>query len=312
MAALLETAKKIADENAYTADQSPFDETQSTEARVNRIASSGSQLVENANTQGTQIAAKRGLVNSSLAAGEAQKAVLNAATPIATTDANLSTQTSLANLAARNAAKAQGSAQGVDLGKTALGLENSNEQQTKALAQQQSQFDVNAGQNQQQIDAQIEQFRQSLQQRASEFGTTSAQQQQQIENQVTQFAQDQATKRTLAQLDADTKLKIADLQVKMEGAAQGNANLSQNWGVMMQTISNIQNNPNLEEGAKRTMIQNQLDSFASFANFWSKTSGIDVSELLNFGQAYAGAPAPAPAPSPGGGGVYDLAPGDRP
>lgn len=291
--ALLDTAKKLAEDNAVTADQSPFDESQSTEARVNRIASSGSPLVENATTQGTQMAAKRGLVNTSLAAGAAQKAVLEAATPIAQTDASLSTQTSLANLAARNAAKSQTAQQGATLGGQAMGLENSNEQQTKALQQQQSQFEVNAGQNQQQINAQIEQFRQSLQQRASEFGTTAAQQQQQIDNQVAQFAKDQQTKLALAQLDADTRLKVADLQV----STQGNENLSQAWGTLMQTISNIQNNPNLEDGAKRTLIQNNIDSFASFANFWSKTSGVDVSELLNFGVSYANAPAPA-APAP--------------
>lgn len=297
--ALLDTAKKLAQENTVTADQAPFDEAQSTEARVNRIASSGSPLVENATTQGTQIAAKRGLVNTSLAAGAAQKAVLEAATPIAQTDASLSAQTSLANLAARNAAKSQTAQQGATLGGQAMGLQNSNEQQAKALEQQQSQFNVNAGQNQQQINAQIEQFRQSLQQRASEFGTTAAQQQQQIDNQVAQFARDQQTKLTLAQLDADTRMKIANLQV----STQGNENLSQAWGTLMNTISSIQNNANLEEGAKRTLIQNNLDSFASFAAFWGKTSGVDVSELLDFGIAFANAPAPAPGAGAGAGGA---------
>lgn len=315
--ALLDTAKRLAEENAVTADQSPFDESQSTESRVNRIASSGSPLVENATTQGTQMAAKRGLTNTSLAAGAAQKAVLDAATPIAQTDASLSTQTSLANLAARNAAKSQTAQQGATLGGQAMGLENSNEQQTKALAQNQSQFEVNAGQNQQQINAQIDQFRQSLQQRASEFGTTAAQQQQQIDNQVAQFTKEQETKRALAQLDADTRgslaqldaatrLQIAELQV----STQGNENLSQAWGTLMNTISSIQNNANLEEGAKRTLIQNNLDSFASFATFWGKTASVDVSELLNFGQDFgaatqvgAGIPpptAPPPYVDPGG------------
>lgn len=53
------------------------------EERVRRLVSSDSPLMQAARTEGLQFAQQRGLLNSSLAAGEAQKAMLGVAVPIA-------------------------------------------------------------------------------------------------------------------------------------------------------------------------------------------------------------------------------------
>jgi hypothetical protein len=57
---------------------------------------------------------------------------------------------------------------------------------------------------------------------------------------------------------------------------------------MMQSINNVQTNPNMDEATKRTLIQNNIDAFQSYTNFWKKVSGsVDVSDLLNFGTSGA-------------------------
>lgn len=54
--------------------------------RVGNITSEDSLLMQNAATKGRQSANRRGLINSSIAAGEAQRAILDAAVPIASQD----------------------------------------------------------------------------------------------------------------------------------------------------------------------------------------------------------------------------------
>lgn len=64
--------------------------------RLGDILSSSSPLMERAATSGLQFANRRGLGNSSMAAEAMQAAMIDAATPIATRDAELAQQTALA------------------------------------------------------------------------------------------------------------------------------------------------------------------------------------------------------------------------
>jgi hypothetical protein len=64
--------------------------TDTVEGRVNNIVKSGSPLIEQARTSAAQTANARGLLNSSIAVGEGEKAALNAALPIASQDAQAS------------------------------------------------------------------------------------------------------------------------------------------------------------------------------------------------------------------------------
>lgn len=305
MASLMDAAEELNRKNQVIPLTNEFDESKSTEGRVAGIVDANSPLMQRARVQGTQMAAQRGLVNTTLAGEAEQNAVLDKAVPIAQTDAGLYSQNSLANLAAKNQAAVVNANNGVQAGTTALGLQNSNDQQDKTLAQQDRQFGVQAGQAQQQIDAQIDQFAKSMGMTVEDLkikrDTLNAQQSQYLaglENQRAIANLNSETQKAIANLSSDTQLQIAKLEQANKDDIQGSVNIGNAWSQTMSSIANIQNNPNLEESAKRTLIQNNIDSFQSFAAFWKKNSGTDapdISDLLNFNMANATAPTINPA-----------------
>lgn len=329
MPSFLEQAQTIAGQNKAEAVTEPFDESGSTESRVNRITSSGSPLMESAATAGTQLAASRGLTNSSLAAQASQQAVINAATPIATSDANLSATRGNLNLQAKNTVALNNSQIGSQLGTAALGAESQQQttdknitsaeaqqakniasqevMQGRSLAQAAEQFKTNAEQNAQQIANQKEQFGQQLGQNQAQF--TAGQTQQAAMQEKTLAAQ-----AAIATLDANTRVQLANIESANKEAISGNQNIGQTWQQTMINIANIQNNPQIEAGAKQTLVQNQLASFQAYAAFWKKVGGgsIDITDLLNF-QVAGGAPAAADSGASGnsgtGGGYVDTSTG---
>lgn len=81
---------------AYDANSGAWKyEDDSVEGRVKGLVSENNPLMQQARTQGMQTANRRGLLNSSIAGGEAQKAVIDKAVPIATADANIVSQKNL-------------------------------------------------------------------------------------------------------------------------------------------------------------------------------------------------------------------------
>lgn len=298
---LMDQATSFADANKVEPFTNEFDETKGTAGRVDSIIKADSPLMQRAATLGTQTAAARGLTNSSLAAQASQMAVLDAATPIATSDANLFQQQTLNNQNAKNTASLADASNKNVLGNTALQLTNSNEQQDKTLAQQAQQFGVQAGQAQQQIDAQISQFAQSLgmtvedlkikrdslnqndRQFLADLETRRGIAQLQAETSLTTAGMTQDTQRAIASLDANTKTVLAQLQAENNSSINSNQNIASAWANFMTNVASIQNNPNLEQGAKQTLIQNNIEAFQAFSEFWKGATGIDVSALLDFG-----------------------------
>lgn len=79
----------------------------SMEARVGRIADSGSDLMRRAAAGGLAMANKRGLLNSSMAVGAARGAVLDRALPIASQDSQIAAQHNMAELERRGIGERQ-------------------------------------------------------------------------------------------------------------------------------------------------------------------------------------------------------------
>lgn len=215
-------------------------------------------------------------------------------------------------------------------------------QRDQELAQQQSQFTSNLGQQAEQfranldlqrqnLDAQREQFaqklgldkdqlqlnRDQLGQQDRQFLAELDQRAAQLQQQESQFVRDQQNKVTLANLDASNRERLMQLEAGYKTEIAGNENISRAWGTMMDSINQIQNNPDLDQAAKQTMISNTQASFQSFAAFWKKASGgtADVSDLLNFGPVggSAGGSGGSGGQSSGGGrgtGQYDIPPED--
>lgn len=296
---LQQEAEEIARANQVVPLTNEFDESKSTAGRVKSIVDENSALMQQARTSGTQVAAARGLTNSSLAGQAAQLAVLDKATPIASQDAQLYSQNALTNLTAKNAAATTNANNATSLGATALVQGNQATMQKETLAQQADQFKTQAAQSQQQIDNQVAQFAQSLGISVQDMQLKRdqlTQQQQQylagLENQKAIASMQSDTTKAVAGLNRETQLQIAQLEQASRRDIEGNGNIAGAWGTTMQNIQAIQNNPNIEQGAKQTLIQNNIESFQSFTNFWKKVSGgtTDISDLLNFNIANATTP----------------------
>lgn len=283
-------AEQIARDNNVDPMLTPFDESKNVSNRASGIIANDSPLMQQAATRGTQLAAQRGLTNSSLAAEASQNAVLSAATPLAQGDANLYQQAQLANQAAANQAKTTNAQIGATLGGQGMSIgENARQAdvgatvQREQLKQAQGQFDVSQAANQ-------SNFASELGQRKEQFDAAQRQQ------------------TTMQGLEAQSRLDVAKVEADFKNNIQGNVNISQAWGTTMTAIGEIQNNPNLEQAAKATLIKNTLDSFASFSTFWSKQTPVlkDVSDLLNF---TAATPVTAPTVAgPGMGGSFTTTP----
>lgn len=107
----------------------------------------------------------------------------------------------------------------------------------------------------------------------------------------------------IAQMDASLRERLTNIEAANRATLSGDQNLASTWQSMLDTISRIQVDPNLDAGTKNTLIANNMAAFQAFANFWSTTRGVDVSNLLRFQMGPVPTPPPGVAPpEPAGGG----------
>lgn len=291
---LMDRAKQLAGENKIVPVTQDFDESKGVEGRVNSITNKNSPLMQTAATRAAQASNARGLNSSSLGIQAGQQAVIETATPIANADANLYQQQSLTNQAAKNNAATANAGNAIGAG-----------MQGMSLGENSRQFTANNALQTRQLDAQIDQFAKNLglttQELALKRDSLTASNQQelarlelqrnQLKQNADQFGKTQTQQMALANLDNSTRLKLGEMDAAWRKTASADQNLGNSWETMMQSIGNIQNNPNLDAAAKQTLIDNTMGAFKSYATFYSKTNNVDVSGLLKFGAA---APAPAP------------------
>lgn len=241
----------------------PFNEQNGTAAgRVNSIVSADGPLMQLAATRAKQQQNANGTLNSSMAIGAAQNAVIGAATPLATNDSQLFNANAAENQRALNqgslfnASQSQQDKQfSSDLALKGRSLSQNQDQFTSSQAQQQNQFSSDLGLKAKTID-----------QQNAQFGQTLTQQDKQINQQNTQFTAKQAQDDTLARLDNTTRNAIYKLTEDNKKAIQGDLNISNAWQNLMQGIASIQNNPNLDGTTKATLIQNNMDSFKAYGS----------------------------------------------
>lgn len=419
MASIFDKAQSLASANAINPVLQGYDESKGVEGRVASITSKDSPLMQLASTRAKQSANKLGMRNSSLAVGAGQRAVLDAATPIASADASLFQQQTLANQAARNTAETANKTNALTSGMQGIGMDQAQGQFDANLGEQRRQFDTTTGLNTRQlslqekaqaddlamktreVDNQVAQFAQTLglsqqdlalkrdsltqqqqqflagleqqkaelAQQANQFGqnlalqtraqgaqesqaekqlslqtaqldaqkeqfaqqlgmtaqeldlkrdTLTTQQQQFLANldqQKAQLAQNlsmfdteiaqkseqfgltQQQQMALANLDVASKKELAGIEAAFKNEIQSSANISNAWGSMLAEVGKINNNPDLEGAAKTTLVNNTIGAFKQYAEFWNKTTGMDVSALLNFAAGSVGGSTPA-APAP--------------
>lgn len=340
-------AKAIGESAQASAVTGTFDESKSTAGRVNQITDFGGPLMTAARTRAAQRSVRSGLQNTSTAAQAGEQAVIETATPIAANDAQLYQNQQLANQSAQNQANIANAQIRGQVGIAGMNLGENARQFGTNLLEQRRQFDASLGQNDQQfaqnlqlqkdnLAAQREQFaqklgldvaqlqlnRDQLSQQDRQFLAELDQRNAQLAQQESQFQRDQQSKITLANLDAQNRERLIQIEAGYKTEIAGNENISRAWGTMMDSINQIQNNADLDQAAKQTLIANTQASFQSFAAFWKKVSGgtADVSDLLNFGPVGGSSGGSGSSSSGGAGGSgggsgggndFGIKPGDR-
>lgn len=240
---LFNQASALAGANKIAPTLGVFDEAKGVEGRVNRITNSDSPLMQTAATKAAQAANARGLNSSSLGIQAGQQAVIETATPIAQTDANLHQGQALANQSAANAAATANAGNEINAGLQGMGLDAQAETQAKSLMESARQFDTgqansqsNFGQDlalkREQTSAQQSQFAQEFGLKSQQLAAQEAQSAQnlslqgrQLDAQIAQFAQnlgltEQELQMKKEQLSAADRQALAQLELQRSQLAQ--------------------------------------------------------------------------------------------
>lgn len=237
------------------------------EDRIAGILSRGGPLMQQAATAGTQQAASRGLLNSSMAVQAAQGAVIQAATPIGTSDANALNQMAVQNANTQN--------QAVQFNANATNAVNqANTQATNQFAQ------INTS-NQQQVNTQnanaqntVNQVNANTQNQAGQFNAQVtndfAKLNTQNQNTANQWNAQQANEAMLKTIDVNSREQLANIEANYKQLMQTNSSAENIYSQVMKNISDIQNNKDIAD--KATAIQSQMS--------WLR-SGLTMIQNLN-------------------------------
>src|SRR6185503_19322748 len=201
-------------------------------SRLNAITSQDSPLMQRARQEGMLLAARRGLQNSSIAAGAAQGAVVDRATPLATQEADLLQGQRLANQNASNTASqfnagAQtdvskfNAANTTDVSKTNAGLATDTSKLNAQNATETSRFN-------------------------SETAAQKAQQDAQAENAMRTAVMNQNAELNKQYLQGSQSIDLATVQAQYQALIQSNASAANLYNTYFQTIAQVMSNTNMD------------------------------------------------------------------
>lgn len=239
------------------------DTPQTVAGQVKNIIDTNSPLMQQAETSAKQAANSRGLLNSSLAVGAGQDAVIRAALPIAQQDAG-----TFANSAQYNA----------DTTNTANRFNASNEQQVGLInAEAQNQ----AGQ----FGAQ----------QKNAMATTQAQ----LEADTNRLNVQQANTMVINQLDQANKIQLADIQATYQNQMQANQGSSALFDQTMAAINNIQQSTTMDAATKQASTDQQVQLLKAGLSLQGSIANLNLTDVLNFnvGQTPAATTASSTTPA---------------
>jgi len=233
------------------------DANQLVTGQVDQIISADSPLMQRAGVRADQQMNKRGLMNSSMAVGAGQAAVMDAALPMAQQNAQTyanagqfnatqAGQFELANTEAANRAKEFEAA-----GTNAL------QQQSNTIRQQTAQFDAQ------------EANKGALAQLDVNFKTA-------ISN------ADAGSKALLQQMSDTTKVDLANIQAAYQQMISSNEQAGALFGRVTQNITDIVNNPDMAAADKTIAIDNQKQLLKAGMDVVSAVSGLGLGDILTF------------------------------
>lgn len=250
------TADK-AESTGYTPDAFKVTPEQTVEGRLGGLIAADSPLMQQARTRALQYANSRGLINSSMAAGEAQARMVESALPIAQQDASQFNQAMTNTVNAKNtasqfgaAAKNTASLTNAQLG-TNVNLANQNAH--NAAAGFKASADNTASLTNAQLGTNVNLANQDANNTAAQFGANAS-------NTAALTNAQLGTNVNLANLDTQTRLALSEMDNSYRQLLQTNQDAASAFNQVAQNIANISQNSTMTQEAKDAAIQSQLNS----------------------------------------------------
>ena len=237
--------KQVSDGSQFSATQATFDESKGAAGRVASITAKDSPLMQRAQGRAAQAMNARGLSNSSMAVGAAESAVIDAATPLAQTDAQLSQQTELENARLATQAAAANAQARTQAGLDFLRTTESGRQFGEQLALERDKF----GEATRQFDTDqsnaMSRFDRELTEKGRQFDTGEA-------NQAARLQSELANREKLAQLDNQTRLTVANLDA---ATRKDVATLENNWRIELSRNERIAGHITMNKGERSALAE---------------------------------------------------------
>lgn len=252
----------------YAPDKWAVDSKQTVAGQVKDIIAADSPLQQQTEARSTMKANSRGLLNSSMAVTAGQSALYDAALPIAQADAAVNASAANFNANSANSAK-QFTAQAGNQQNIVNQEAGNRAKEYGASAQNQLTGQTNT------ITAQANQSNADAANKLSMQG---------LDNQfkVAISNADAASKAQLQSMADSTRIDLAAVEVTYKKMISSNDQAGSIYAKVMQNITDIVNNPDMDATAKNTAIANQKSMLKAGMAVVSAISGLDLGARLNF------------------------------
>jgi len=225
--------------------------TDTVQGQITGIIDANSPLMQQAARRANEAANAKGLLNSSIAVGAGQEAVMDRALPIATQDANTYTNTRLANQNSTNA--------GLQFSAAA---QNQASQTNATLGTDTSQKNAAAANN-----LQLTNMDQAFK---TAIANTDAQ-----------------NKVVLQQLGDQTKVGLANIEADYKTLMQTSSSAADMYRQTLDSIGKVVSDTNMNAAAKATAINGYMGWLKTSMNLVASINGVDLGNLLTFGTVTA-------------------------
>lgn len=280
---------------------------QTVQGQLSSVLDSGSPLLTKARADTAQAANARGLLNSSMAAGAGEAAVLDKALQIATPDAQVNAQAGQFNANARNAEAAQNQQATNTASQFTAGAANTAELNNQQAANRASEFTAGAANNASATNAAATNAAVS-ETAKMQLQAGLANQQQAFQSAMTQYDTsfkaalanaDATNKSLLTQLDGAIKTNLATIEAQFKTQMQTSQSAAAMYSETIKSIGQIMQDQNLDAGAKQNAIDQQMAALQNSLKLQAAITNIPgLTDLIgNLGAQVTtagGAQAPAP------------------
>lgn len=246
------------------------DPNQTVQGQVHGLIAANSPLMRQAEAQAKAQMNARGLTNSSMAVGAGHQAVMSAALPIASQDAQTHAQSAQFNAATDNqtsqfnAAAANQAAQHASDAANTASLHNaaSQNQAAQFVAQQANQASMQYAET---LNSTVH----KMMDQSMQYALANA---------------DAQTRVELQQIDAQTRKDLAATEAMYKNQMQASASANEIFQQVSKNIADLMQNPDLETAAKQSAVDAQKQFLSSALHILSTTSGIPgLKNLISFG-----------------------------